>query len=96
MSFVRPIARSRPARHRLLTQSVALILLTVGAFLLLAWYEVHEATKPLRAGEPLNPYVTAAHLVAARAVVERGRHARGTSARACGGHLTGARAVAHA
>ena len=67
MSFVRPIARSRSPHRRLLIQAFALILLTAAAFLLLAWYELHEATKPPRAGETLNPYITAAHLVAARA-----------------------------
>jgi hypothetical protein len=80
MSFVRPIPRSpaqSPSPHRrLLIQACALILLTAAAFLLLAWYELHEATKPPRAGEPLNPYVTAAHLVAARADAALG-NARG-------------------
>ncbi|MET0232956.1 MAG: hypothetical protein ABW186_18650 [Rhodanobacteraceae bacterium] len=72
MPFIRPIARSRPPHRRLLAQASALVLLTAAAFLLLAWYELHEAGKPLRAGRPLNPYVAAAHVVAARADVMLG------------------------
>lgn len=53
--------------RRLLIRLSALILLTAAAFLLLAWHEQHEADKPLRAGEPLDPSIAAAHLVAARA-----------------------------
>jgi len=76
MSFVRPIARTRlpsqPPHRRLLIQAGALVLMTAAAFLLLAWYELHDAGKPLRAGQPLNPYVAAAHVVAARADVALG------------------------
>ena len=76
MSFVRPIPRSRPSRRRMLKQAVALIVLVAAAFLVLAWYDWHQSTKPPRAGEPVNPYVTAAHLVAARADAALG-NARG-------------------
>jgi len=67
MSFVRPIARRRPSRRRLLNRAAASAVLVIGAFLLLAWHERHQATTPPRAGEPLDPYVAAAHVVAARA-----------------------------
>ncbi len=66
MSFVRPVARSRPSRRRLLKRAGASVLLIAAAFAVLAWHQWHDAAKPPRAGEPVNPYLTAAHLVAAR------------------------------
>jgi hypothetical protein len=67
MSFVRPIARPRSWRRRLLKQASASVLLIAAAFAVLAWHERHDAARPPRAGDPVDPYVAAAHLVAARA-----------------------------
>jgi hypothetical protein len=48
MSLVQPIALSRsPRRRRLLIRASALLLVTATAFLLFAWYEGSEATKPV-------------------------------------------------
>ncbi|HVT31874.1 MAG TPA: hypothetical protein VHE32_04470 [Rhodanobacteraceae bacterium] len=67
MHFVRPIRRSRSRPRRLLAEAIAALAVVGAAFALLAWHAARDAAKPPRAGEPIDPYVTAAHIVVARA-----------------------------
>lgn len=79
MSFVRPIPRPRSPRRSPLLRIFASVLLVVLALLFLAGYRWQHGTQAPRAGEPVNPYVTAAHLVVARADALVG-NARGAQA----------------
>jgi hypothetical protein len=65
--FVSPTRRSRSRLRRLLIDAIAVLILVGAAFAFLAWRESRDKTNPPRAGEPINPYVAAAHIVAARA-----------------------------
>jgi hypothetical protein len=74
MTFIRPIRadRRQPPRHRASPRDfavkAAIVLLPLAASLVvIAWDIQQKALELPRAGQPLNPYVTAAHLALARA-----------------------------